>query len=234
MKPYTKLAETLTPEGEPLELYSHDGVFYIQSRGVQLMTSFSHFSEEELGRLGCAPFKPARQPNILIGGLGMGYTLRACTETLTQKKAIFTVAEQSPAIIDWNKTHLDPIHPGLLNDPRVNIQAKPVQQLIAQSDGLYNAILLDTDNGPQAFHGKKNESLYNAKGLQKIKAAIKPGGLFALWSVRHHKDFEKLLRKTFPQVTSESVPASHKGKQNKRHTIWICINGYYESKSSKR
>ena len=129
MKPTIKLAETTTPEGEPLELHQHDKDFFISSRGQRLMTSFSHGSEEDLARLGCQPFRSARQPNILIGGLGMGFTLAAAVESLTNQKASFVVAELTTAVIDWNKTHMDSLHPGLFDDPRVIIKNAPVQSL---------------------------------------------------------------------------------------------------------
>lgn len=221
MKPYVKIAETTTPEGEPLELIEHDGTFMICSNGEQLMTSFSHGSEEALGELACSPFKPVNQARILIGGLGMGYTLAAATRTLVKEKASFTVAELTPAVVDWNRTHLSHLHPDLLDDPRVHIKLQPVQKLIRQAQGDYHAILLDVDNGPSAFHGKKNDSLYDLKGLKEIHQALKGGGLLAVWSARRDNAFTKLLRKAGYQVSESPVAAAHKGTKRRTHTIWL-------------
>lgn len=234
MKPQIILAETTTPEGEPLSLVSHDGHFHLQSRGDKLMTTFSHGSEEELARLGCAPSRPARQPLILIGGLGFGYTLAAATEALPQKGARFLVAEQVPAIVEWNQTHLRELHPQLWEDDRILVETLPVQEVMAEHEEAFAAILLDVDNGPWAFQDEANQALYSASGLQAIKRALKNGGMLAVWSVRHDKAFEKELHKAGFEVSCEKVPASKKGKQNRFHTIWLARKGTYQPQNSFR
>ena len=221
MKPYVKLAECQTPEGEPLELIEHDGTYMICSRGEQLMTSFSHGSEETLAELACSPFRPVNQPRILIGGLGMGYTLAAAVKTLPGKRAKFIVAELTSAIETWNRTHLAHLHPGLLDDERITIKIKPVQKLIRQAQGEFHAILLDVDNGPSAFHGKNNDSLYSLDGLREIHQALKGGGILAVWSARSDKAFTKLLRKAGYDVSENTVAAAHKGSKRRTHTIWL-------------
>ena len=221
MKPYIKIAEATTPEGESLELIEHDGVFLICSQGEQLMTSFSHGSEEMMAELACAPFTPVNQPKILIGGLGMGYTLAAATKTLTRQRATFVVSELTATIVEWNRTHLAHLNPGLLDDPRVDIKIQPVQKVIRQANGDYHAILLDVDNGPSAFHGKNNDSLYTLKGLREIQHALKGGGLLAVWSARPDKAFTKTLRKAGFDVSENTVPAAHKGTKRRSHTIWL-------------
>ncbi|MGB1937405.1 MAG: hypothetical protein ACPIB0_06635 [Akkermansiaceae bacterium] len=221
MKPYVKLAECQTPEGEPLELIEHDGTYMICSRGEQLMTSFSHGSEETLAELACSPFRPVNQPCILIGGLGMGYTLAAAVKTLPGKRAKFIVAELTSAIETWNRTHLAHLHPGLLDDERITIKIKPVQKLIRQAQGEFHAILLDVDNGPSAFHGKNNDSLYSLGGLREIHQALKGGGILAVWSARSDKAFTKLLRKAGYDVSENTVAAAHKGSKRRTHTIWL-------------
>ncbi|MEM9079362.1 MAG: spermidine synthase [Verrucomicrobiota bacterium] len=231
MKPYLTLAETTTPEGEPLTLVSHDGHYYLQSRGQQLMTTFAYGSEEDLATLGCAPFRQARQPLILIGGLGFAFTLNAATKALPQKHAHFLVAEQTPAIIQWHHTHLRELHPGLWNDDRIEIRPHPVQKILTQHSNTFSAILLDVDNGPWAFHGDNNENLYTHQGLLEAKTALKEGGLLAIWSARHDRDFERRLTKAGFTVTCEKVPATKKGKQNRFHTIWLARNGTYTPKT---
>ena len=221
MKPYIQIAQTTTPEGEPLELIEHDGTFLICSNGEQLMTSFSHGSEETLAELACAPFKPVRQPRILIGGLGMGYTLAAALKTLPAKRARFVVAELTPDVVNWNRTHLAHLHPELLDDERIDIKLQPVQKLIRRSQGDYHAILLDVDNGPSAFHGNNNDSLYTLQGLREIQHALKGGGILAVWSARPDKAFTKTLRKAGFDVSENTVPAAHKGAKRRSHTIWL-------------
>lgn len=228
MKPYVKIAEATTPEGEPLELIEHDGTFMICSNGEQLMTSFSHGSEETLAELACTPFKPVNQPRFLIGGLGMGYTLAAATRSVAKKRAHFTVAELTPEIVDWNRSHLAHLNPGLLDDERITIKLQPVQKLIRQANGDYHAILLDVDNGPSAFHGRQNDSLYTLKGLREIQHALKGGGILAVWSARSDKGFTRTLRKAGFDVSENAVAAAHKGAKRRSHTIWLarkkCFN----------
>ncbi|MDP0489470.1 MAG: hypothetical protein Q7Q71_00295 [Verrucomicrobiota bacterium JB023] len=230
MKPYHTLAETKTPEGEPLTLVEHDGHFYLQSNGLQLMTTFSHGSEEDLAELGCATFRPARQPMILIGGLGFGFTLAKAAETLPQKGARFIVAERTRDIVTWNQTHLAGLHPGLWEDDRVEILHEAVQETIAGNPNTFSAILLDVDNGPWSFHGEANEDLYSPKGLARAKDALKEGGILTVWSARHDPSFEKQLRKAGFEVECEKVPASKKGKKNRFHTIWLARNGEYQKR----
>jgi len=233
MKPYTKLAETETPEGESLELFEHDGSYFISSDGQRLMTSLAHGSEEELARIACQPFRLARQPVVLIGGLGMGYTLAAAVDSLPQKGASFVVAELTEAILDWNKTHMKDLHPSLLDDPRVAVRLKPVQQVMLESSKTFSAIMLDVDNGPSAFHGEENNDLYTLDGIHLAKNALKEGGILAVWSAYKDHKYTKLLRKSGMDVSVIEVPAAHKGRKNRLHTIWIAKKGEYVSQNAK-
>lgn len=233
MKPYQKLAETETPEGEPLELFQHDVDFFISSRGERLMTSAAHGSEEELARMACQPFRPARQPKVLIGGLGMCFTLAAAVESLPQDGAEFVVAELTQGVLDWNRTFMKGMHPGLLDDPRVRVKVRPVQELIAEGKGEYSVVILDVDNGPDAFHGEQNDSLYTLEGCEAAKAALKEGGILAVWSAYPDKKFNKLLRKVFNDVSEVEVPAAHKGRKRRMHTIWLARNGAYVSQNQR-
>lgn len=198
------------------------------------MTTFSHGSEEELATLGCAPGRPARQPVVLIGGLGFGYTLASATRALPQKGAQFVVAEQTSAIVEWNQTHLRELHPQLWEDDRILVEPMPVQNLINENEEAFTAILLDVDNGPWAFQDEANEALYSLNGLQAAKRALKTGGVLAIWSVRHDKAFEKTLLKAGFEVTCEKVPATKKGKQNRFHTIWLAQKGEYQPQNRRR
>lgn len=233
MKAQTKIAEATTPEGQVLELYTHDKDFFISSNGQHLMTSLAYGSEEELGRMACQPFRSARQPVILIGGLGMGFTLRAVVESVQQSKAQIVVAEILPEVVDWNKTHFDPLHPGLLDDNRVTVKIQPVQELIAAGNDTYHTIMLDVDNGPSAFTGENNDSLYTDKGLQQLNSALKSGGLLAVWSAYGDPKFTKKLRKAGFDTSVVEVPAAHKGRKRRMHTIWLARKGAYVSQHQK-
>ncbi len=233
MKPYIKLAETLTPEGEALELFQHDENYFISSNGQKLMTSLAHGSEEELARMACQPFRSAKQPKVLIGGLGMCFTLAAAVESLTQKGATFVVAELTEAILEWNQTHMKSMHPGLLDDPRVEVRVKPVQKIMGDANEEYSAIMLDVDNGPSAFHGEDNDSLYTLEGIDLAKNALKNGGVLAVWSAYYDPKYTKLLRKAELDVSVVEVPAAHKGRKNRLHTIWIAKKGEYVSQNAR-
>ena len=119
------------------------------------------------------------------------------------------------------------VNPGLLDDERITIKIKPVQKLIRQAGGEYHAILLDVDNGPSAFHGKKNDAIYSLNGLREIQHALKGGGILAVWSARTDKAFTKLLRKAGFDVSENSVAAAHKGSKRRNHTIWLARKKSY-------
>lgn len=233
MKPKLKLAEATTPEGQTMELHQHDGDFFISVNGQQLMTSFSHGSEEELGRMAVQPFRGARQPVVLVGGLGLGYTLKAVLESLPQSKAQVVVSEILPEIVDWNKEHMDVLHPNLLNDGRVSVKIQPVQQLIKEANETYHSILLDVDNGPSAFSGKENNELYSSQGLARLHSALKSGGLLSIWSAYSDPQFTKRLRKAGFDTSVVEVPAAHKGRKRRMHTIWLAKKGQYISQHTK-
>lgn len=234
MKPTVKLGEATTPEGSELVLLEHDGAFSLMAGGAQLMTSFAHGSEEELARLGCAPFRQVGQPRVLIGGLGLGYTLASACRALPQKRAHFVVAELVPEIVRWNREFLCGLHPGLWEDPRVEVREADVAPLIRSAENEYHAILLDTDNGPEAFTGSANNALYTLRGLRQARAALKEGGLLAVWSALDDKSFERRLRQAGFEVTRENVAAAHKGKRKRRHTIWLARNGRYQTQRQRR
>jgi len=233
VKPQITLDETTTPEGEPLSLVSHDGHYYIQSRGDKLMTTRSTGSEEDLAHFACSPSRPARQPITLIGGLGFAFTLAAATRALPQKGAKFIVAEQTPAIIKWNQTHLRDLHTDLWEDDRILVEPSPVQELMLENPETFSTILLDVDNGPWAFQDEGNENLYTLEGLLAAQDALKAGGTLGIWSMRYDKSFEKRLHKAGFDVTVEKVPASKKGKQNRFHCIYLARKGTYQSHNQR-
>jgi len=123
------------------------------------------------------------------------------------------------------------MHPGLLDDPRVMVKIKPVQKIMAEVNNHYSAIMLDVDNGPSAFHGENNDSLYTLEGIHLAKNALKEGGILAVWSAYSDPKYTKLLRKSGLDVSVVEVPAAHKGRKNRLHTIWLARKGAYVSQN---
>lgn len=162
----------------------------------------------------------------------MCFTLSAAVESLPQKGATFVVAELTEAILEWNQTYMKDLHNGLLDDPRVVVKIKPVQKIMAEANAEYGAIMLDVDNGPSAFHGENNDSIYTLEGIHMAKNALKEGGILAVWSAYSDPKYTKLLRKAGFDVSVVEVPAAHKGRKNRLHTIWLARKGEYISQNS--
>jgi spermidine synthase len=183
MKPHIKLAETRTPEGATLTLFEHDGSYSIRLNGQALMHSMMHASELALGELATAKVGKAGAPRILIGGLGLGFTLRSVLQRVSAKARV-SVAELLPEIVAWNREHMACLNGSLLNDPRVEVVVGDVGKLIgnARGPGRYDAILLDIDNGPTALVRRGNQHLYDEAGIQRLVTALGPGGRAAIWS----------------------------------------------------
>ena len=148
---------------------------------------------------------------------------------LPQKRATFEVAELLPEVVAWHREHLAHLHPGLWQDERVAVETRDVAEMMRAHPGSYHAVLLDVDNGPEAFTGEHNNALYTARGLALAHRALKEGGLLAVWSALDDPAFEKRLRRAGFDVTRETVPASHKGKRKRQHTIWLASKGSYQS-----
>ena len=179
-----------TPEGGRMVLRQADEIWEIRVNGWELMSNRAHRSEEALAELACAGLTGA--PTVLIGGLGLGYTLRAALDTLPQAAQV-VVAELVPAIIDWNRGPLAPLAARPLNDPRVTLLPGDVGDLIDTAEGRYDAILLDVDNGPRALTDRGNHRLYGAAGLAACRRALRAGGVLAVWSADPAPEFERAL-----------------------------------------
>lgn len=224
MKPSRKLAETTTPDGGWLTLVEHDGSYCIRLNGQDLMHSRTSASESLLGRLGCAKLSEIRNPRILIGGLGLGFTLKSALEQVVPEARV-EVAELFPEIIEWNRRFLHDLHGNLLDDPRVEVFAEDVFQTlkrVARDAGpeAYDAILLDIDNGPAPMVQKANARLYSRNGLDRLASSLKVTGRLAIWSAARDLPFETRLKRAHFRI--ESVPAKQY-EQAKRevHTIYL-------------
>ncbi|MBA4150816.1 MAG: spermine synthase [Verrucomicrobia bacterium] len=189
MKPNIKLAEAITPDGASLVLYEHDGTFCIRLNGQDLMHSAVAESELLLGELAAKNISNYAQPTVLIGGLGLGFTLKSVLEHIGPEAKVH-VAELMPAVVAWNREFMAQLNGSLLDDPRVHLFIEDVWHVIARGGrAKYDAILLDIDNGPQAMVQKKNERMYDAFGLRQVSNALKPGGRVAIWSACADHEF---------------------------------------------
>jgi len=223
MIPWVQLASARTPDGaEELRLKRRGAEFSIMLGTNELMNSRLSGSEEALARLTCERIADRKRPDILIGGLGMGFTLRAALAALDGDAAV-TVAELVPEVVAWALGPMAGIFDGCLDDPRVTIREADVGQLIRAEAAAWDAILLDVDNGPEGIVYKGNDSLYSATGLAGARAALKPGGVLAVWSQGPDSGFTRRLKQAGFLV--EEINARARGKRGARHVIWIATNG---------
>lgn len=219
MIPWIHLDTTPVPGGGELRLMRRDAEYCIMSGSIPLMNSRYSGSEEALARLGCARVAGRPAPHILIGGLGMGFTLRAALPELGPDARI-TVAELVPGVVAWARGHLAPVFGTCLDDPRVQIHAGDVGALIRQSQAVFDAILLDVDNGPEGLTRESNDALYGFGGLGAAHRALKPGGIYAVWSAHRAAPFTRRLQESGFAV--EEVKARANGvRGGARHLIWM-------------
>jgi spermidine synthase len=219
MKPRLKIATANTPDGGEMELFQHDRNFAININGQELMNSLHHESELELARLGCAHLTEHKSPGILIGGLGMGFTLRQALD-MTSPKSQVVVGELLASVIKWNKEFIGQLNGDVLSDARVDIQRTNVVGLILRSKNKFDAILLDIDNGPAAMTDSGNRRLYAQEGIQACKQALRNKGVLAVWSAEPNKRFEKLLMTCGFFVTRFRVPA-YLGSKTQSRFIFV-------------
>lgn len=207
------------PGGGELRLYQRGDDFIIVIDRDELMSSRMSGSEEALAQMSCDRLRSAKAAHLLIGGYGMGFTLRAALAALGADAKV-TVAELVPAIIDWARGPMAHLAEGCLDDPRVELAIGDVAAAIASATRRYDAILLDVDNGPDGLTHPANDRLYSAAGLAAAKAALKPGGILAIWSAAPDPKFARRLSVSGFQVEEVGVRARSNGK-GPRHVIWF-------------
>ncbi len=186
---------------------------------VELMSSRMSGSEEALAALTCDRLQGRKSPHLLIGGYGMGFTLRAALSKL-DGSARLTVAELVPEIIDWARGPMVELAAGCLDDPRVQLVQDDVATLIEAEANFFEAILLDVDNGPDGLTRQANDRLYSARGLANAKRALKPGGVLAVWSAGPDAKFAQRLTEAGFAVEEIAIAARSNGK-GPRHVIWF-------------
>jgi spermidine synthase len=219
LKPTIELARTTTPDGQELVLSQHDRDYYICLSGYTLMTSREQESELQLAHLGCHGLPGRKHPHVLIGGLGMGYTLRATLDLLPDQAKV-TVAELMPEVIVWNRDFLGGLTNHPLQDPRVVVKNDDVREVIHRSNGRFDAILLDVDNGPNSMTMAENAELYQPAGLHAITQALKKNGCLAIWSVKGDVAFERVLKREKLPYRLIRVQAAKMSKSLSRY-IWL-------------
>jgi spermidine synthase len=183
------------------------------------MNSRVRGSEEALATITCERIRSHKKPRILIGGLGMGFTLRAALAALGADARI-TVAELVPAVLAWARGPMAEVFGSSMTDPRVSAREADVGQLIRSGSSAFDAILLDVDNGPEGLSRKANDTLYDLEGLRAACAALRPGGVLAVWSAGPDLKFSQRLRKSWFDVDEVGVRASG-SRGGARHVIWI-------------
>ena len=219
MKPWEVLGETQTPDGTTMALTRRDREYVILANGKSLMSSLMHGSEEALATLAYPHLRGVDEPRVLVGGLGMGFTLRATLDLLPPDASV-TVAELVPAVVEWNRGPLGPLAGHPLKDSRVEIVTADVGEVLASSRRRFDAILLDVDNGPAPFTAAANAGLYDDRGLAAARAALKPHGVLAIWSAWDNRKFEQRLRYAKFDVRVEHVRGRLK-KGGPHHTIFL-------------
>lgn len=182
MKPVKRLGEARTKSGTRLELFHHDGAYLIKADGVELMSTRRHLSEDRLAEEACKGLRETKRARVLIGGLGLGFTLRAALKELASDAEI-VVAELMQEVIAWNANEDWRISTDAMADSRVRIRHDDVFDVLAENIGGFDAIMLDTDNGPDAMLIKENGRLYADNGIATTKAALREGGVVVYWSV---------------------------------------------------
>jgi spermidine synthase len=219
---WVQLGTASVPDGGELRLMQRGSEFTIFAGTAELMGSRLSGSEEALASLACARLIRRPSPHILIGGLGMGFTLRTALAALGPDARI-TIAELVPEILAWARGPLAGIHGESLDDPRVTIFKGDVGDLIADARASYDAILLDVDNGPEGLMRTANDDLYDTYGLREARDALRPEGILAVWSAAPHEVFAQRLRHMGFTVEEHRVRANGR-KSGPRHIVWLATN----------
>jgi spermidine synthase len=193
MKPLERLGEARTPNGTLIVLYRHDGAYLIRADGVELMSTRRHLSEDRLAEVACAPLRDVSRARVLIGGLGLGFTLRAALRHLRDDAEI-VVAELVAEVIAWNADPRYELSAAAMEQPRVRVVHDDVINVLRANPGAFDAIMLDTDNGPDGMLMSESAPLYSARGIGETVAALRDGGLIVYWSVSDDPKFERALR----------------------------------------
>lgn len=219
VKPFELLGQTMCTDGTVVKLMRRGDEYLILAGGAILMSSRMHGSEEALATLACRGMRRLKQATVLIGGLGMGFTLRATLDLLSPEATV-VVAELVPAVVEWNRGPLGPLAGHPLKDKRVRVEIEDVAVTLRSRRGQFDAVLLDVDNGPAAFTASNNARLYDKRGIAAVHAALKSEGMLAVWAAREDRKFAERLREGGFNVQVQRVRGRLK-KGAAHHTIFL-------------
>jgi spermidine synthase len=222
MKPVERLGAARTPDGTEIVLYRHDGAYLIRAGGVELMSTRRHHSEDRLAELACAPLRDVAHARVLIGGLGLGFTLKAALQVLRDDAEV-VVAELLAEVIAWNADPAYALSAEAVRDPRVRVVHDDVANVIGAHPAAFDAILLDVDNGAEAMSTASNARLYAARGVTQTVAALRDGGTLAYWSADDDPRFAEVLRRAGLAVRALRVRAHAAGGPT--HTLYFATRG---------
>jgi len=218
MQPRVLLDQAKTPDGSTLKLTSRSGYFEVSLGGLPLMSSSEHHSEEVMADLVCERVSAWPGARVLVGGLGMGYTLRAALDRLGPDATV-VVAELMEAVVRWNRGPLAHLAERPLDDPRTQLEVIDLVDYLARSPEPFDGILLDVDNGPEPFTTESNRRLYDQRGLRRLRAALRPGGTLVVWSAFESPPFVGALKRA--GFSARAVRARSRGRKGGRHTLYV-------------
>ncbi|MFA7172747.1 MAG: hypothetical protein WC340_04940 [Kiritimatiellia bacterium] len=219
MKVFEELDRAAVLDNNVMRLVKRNDEYLIYVGREELMTSRAHESELELARLGCAHITRRRHPRVVVGGLGMGYTLSEVVQIL-RPEAEIVVAEMIAAVVRWNKLYFGALNGSPLEDERVSCKVCDVREIIHKNPGMFDAILLDVDNGPAALTHSGNNQLYTREGIRACMQALKSDGTLSVWSASVEPSFEKRLRGENLDFKLHPVPA-YKGAKGRARYVWV-------------
>jgi len=221
MKPRLTLAETTLPDGTVLGIHEHDGRQYLQYGGIQLAGPATRATERELGRIGCQPFRPVKQPKIWIAGLALGEVLAGAMETIPQKKATFLIAEPWQILTGWHREFLP--ESAALTDPRVQILPDAGAATFHGYEEVLNAVLIHSDTAPLGDGGR---ALFDdRRWLAAVHGALQPGGLLGIASARPLPQIERNLARAGFETVRHEIDASPNARRPRRHFLWLARKG---------
>jgi spermidine synthase len=219
VKPWILVGQTAAPDGTPLTLQSRDGEFLLLAGGKPLMSSQMHASEDALATLACRRLNALPAPHVLIGGLGMGFTLRAALDLLPPAATV-VVAELVPAVVSWNQGPLGPLAGHPLKDSRVRVEETDVAVAVRSNRGVFDAVLLDVDNGSDALTTSTNGWLYSDRGVDATRSSLTATGVLAMWLASEDRRFARRLRQHGFTVDIERVRGRLK-RSGPHHAILV-------------
>ena len=234
MLPWETVARAAGPDGAEWVLARRGDEWVVRVAGRALMSSKQHGSEEALAAIALGRLPKGRRdppgrrkgdrggPTVLVGGLGLGFTLRAALDRLPEDARV-VVAELVPALVEWNRTHVSHLAGRPLDDARTRLQQGDVLSRIAEAKGAFDAILLDVDNGPSAVAVGANDRLYGDKGVRACRDALRSGGVLAVWSAGPDERYRERLERAGLEAEMEAVPARGGTSKGARHVVFLGV-----------